>query len=169
MKIFWIARLKLDELRLTSRLTSALGFCLIATGALPALAQTIQAQPVQKPTQKSVQARLSPKPLQVIVTSAQDGPVEADGGLTLLEAIALTNGDLSRERLSPQEAALVQGSEQPQILFRLPGNETTIRLKTALPPAARSRAEPRCNQSGWIWTFGGWLETYCGNCASARG
>ena len=131
MMTFWLNQIRRNQLRLNQlRLTSALGFCLIAAGGLPVLAQSVEVQPIQT---QPIKTRPVPKPLQVIVTSAQDGPVEADSGLTLREAIALTNGDLSRERLSPQEAALVQEAEQPQILFRLPENETTIRLKTALP------------------------------------
>ena len=76
--------------------------------------------------------------LRVLVNSAQDGPIAPDQGLTLREAIALTNGELSVDRLSPQEAAQVQpaepSAEQSHIGFNLPPDQTTIYLKEALPP-----------------------------------
>jgi hypothetical protein len=69
----------------------------------------------------------------VVVNSAQDGPIQADQGLTLREAIALTNGELSVDRLSPQEAAQVQTASQSEIGFNLPTGNTTIYLKELLP------------------------------------
>lgn len=76
--------------------------------------------------------------LRVLVNSAQDGPIQPDQGLTLREAIALTNGELSVDRLSPQEAAQVQpaepSAEQSHIGFNLPPDQTTIYLEEALPP-----------------------------------
>jgi Right handed beta helix region len=71
--------------------------------------------------------------LRVMVNSAQDGPIQADQGLTLREAIALTNGDLSIDRLSPQEAAQVEPASQSEIGFNLPTGNTTIYLKELLP------------------------------------
>jgi Right handed beta helix region len=83
-------------------------------------------------------AQSVPPRLRVLVNSAQDGPIQPDQGLTLREAIALTNGTLSLDRLSPQEAAQVQAVdqslEQSQIGFDLPPDQTTIYLKEALPP-----------------------------------
>jgi Right handed beta helix region len=83
----------------------------------------------------TVQAQsASPPRLRVIVNSAQDSPIQPDQGLTLREAIALANGDLTVDRLSPQEAAQVQTAEQSEIGFELPPDQTTIYLKEALPP-----------------------------------
>jgi Periplasmic copper-binding protein (NosD) len=79
-----------------------------------------------------------PPRLRILVNSAQDGPIQPDQNLTLREAIALTNGTLSLDRLSPQEAAQVQPAEQSatasEIGFNLPPDQTTIYLKEALPP-----------------------------------
>ena len=76
--------------------------------------------------------------LRILVNSAQDGPIQPDQGLTLREAIALTNGDLTVDRLSPQEAAQVQPADPSAIAseigFNLPLDQTTIYLKEALPP-----------------------------------
>jgi hypothetical protein len=76
--------------------------------------------------------------LRILVNSAQDGPIAPDQGLTLREAIALNNGDLTLDRLSPQEAAQVQTAQQSEvgseIGFNLPPDQTTIYLKEALPP-----------------------------------
>jgi Right handed beta helix region len=78
-------------------------------------------------------AQSVPPRLRVLVNSAQDGPIQPDQGLTLREAIALTNGDLSVDRLSPQEAAQVQPAERSEIGFNLPTGSTTIYLKELLP------------------------------------
>ncbi|QQE63907.1 cell envelope biogenesis protein OmpA [Leptolyngbya sp. BL0902] len=76
----------------------------------------------------------------IVVTSPMDGPPEADGVLTLREALELANGTRSWDSLSPAEQALVevrpgsvndgQGSE---IGFALPAGETTIALTDLLP------------------------------------
>ncbi len=109
MMTFWLKRL---------------GFYSVLSCVLPAVVGLL-----------SVQANAqSTPPLRVVVNSNQDGPIQPDDRLTLREAIALTNGDLSVDRLSPQELAQVQTATQPEILFNLPAEETTIRLKEALPP-----------------------------------
>jgi Right handed beta helix region len=72
--------------------------------------------------------------LRAVVNSAQDGPIQPDEYLTLREAIALTNGDLSVDCLSAQELTQVQTATQPEIAFNLPAGSTTIRLKEGLPP-----------------------------------
>jgi Right handed beta helix region len=89
--------------------------------------------PVVLPVAVPVKAQAAHPLLRVMVNSAQDGPIQADQGLTLREAIALTNGDLSVDRLSPQEAAQVQPAEQAEIGFNLPTGSTTIYLKELLP------------------------------------
>ncbi|TVQ09204.1 MAG: cell envelope biogenesis protein OmpA [Leptolyngbya sp. DLM2.Bin27] len=72
----------------------------------------------------------------LVVTSAADGPVAADEGLTLREALELANGTLTREDLSEAEQALVaplpagQGS---QISFALPEGQAIIALVDLLP------------------------------------
>ncbi len=102
--------------------------CLLPTGLV-----TLQAADAQ-----TVAAAAAPPMLRVLVNSAQDGSIAPDQGLTLREAIALTNGELSVDRLSPQEAAQVQTAQQSEvgseIGFNLPPGQTTIYLKEALPP-----------------------------------
>ncbi|WP_347272354.1 right-handed parallel beta-helix repeat-containing protein, partial [Leptolyngbya sp. FACHB-36] len=71
--------------------------------------------------------------LQITVTSSEDGPVAADGALTLREAIELANGTLTPDKLSSAEQALVQSGTGAQIRFNLPAGQTTIRLNRALP------------------------------------
>lgn len=98
---------------------------------MPTVLPTLQ---VQSQTATAAAAPM----LRVLVNSAQDGPIAPDQGLTLREAIALTNGDLTVDRLSPQEAAQVQIAQQSEvgseIGFNLPPDQTTIYLKDALPP-----------------------------------
>jgi hypothetical protein len=89
--------------------------------------------PVVLPVIPQVNAQAARSSFRVVVNSAQDGPIQADQGLTLREAIALTNGDLSVDRLSPQEAVQVQPAEQSEIGFNLPTGHTTIYLKEILP------------------------------------
>ncbi|BBD57435.1 hypothetical protein NIES2109_02010 [Nostoc sp. HK-01] len=82
-------------------------------------------------------AQSSPASLQVIVNSNQDGQIQPDDKLTLREAIALVNGNLSVEKLSNQEKAQVQPSnDNARIEFNLPPNQTTIQLQQELPPLA---------------------------------
>lgn len=74
--------------------------------------------------------------LSVVVNSNQDGGIEPDGSLTLREAIALVNGQLSIERLSEAEKAQVKplSADAPsRIEFNLPPNQTIIRLTEGLP------------------------------------
>ncbi|MGF1602317.1 MAG: OmpA family protein [Thermosynechococcaceae cyanobacterium] len=71
--------------------------------------------------------------LTVVVNSNQDGEIQPDQGLTLREAIALTNGTLSREQLSAAEQAQVSDGPN-QIEFDLPSGATIIKLQTLLPP-----------------------------------
>ncbi len=76
-------------------------------------------------------------PLRVVVNSNRDGEIQADDGLTLREAIALLNGTLSLEQLSPAETAQVDSEAadaRPRIEFDLPTPDTTIRLHNPLPP-----------------------------------
>lgn len=72
----------------------------------------------------------------LVVTSADDGPIAADDGLTLREALELANGTLSLEELSEAEQALVEtlpAGQGPQISFALPEEQTTIALVDLLP------------------------------------
>ncbi|AFY65091.1 hypothetical protein GEI7407_0593 [Geitlerinema sp. PCC 7407] len=73
--------------------------------------------------------------LQIVVNSAQDGPIQPDDQLTLREAIALAQGSLTLDQLSPAEAAQVDGQEVPEavVLFNLPAEATTIELLEPLP------------------------------------
>jgi len=75
----------------------------------------------------------------VVVNSNQDGVIQPDDALTLREAIAIVNGQLSAEQLSDAEKALVKPLEvntASRIEFNLPPEQTTIRLKEMLPPLA---------------------------------
>ena len=72
----------------------------------------------------------------VFVNSNQDGAIEPDGVITLREAIALVNGQLSVARLSEAEKAQVKplSADAPsRIEFNLPPNQTIIRLQESLP------------------------------------
>ncbi|MBD2595162.1 OmpA family protein [Nostoc spongiaeforme FACHB-130] len=82
-------------------------------------------------------AQSSPTAFRVIVNSNQDGQIQPDEKLTLREAIAIVNGNLSVEKLSNQEKAQIQPSnDNARIEFNLPPNQTTIQLQQELPPLA---------------------------------
>lgn len=87
-------------------------------------------------------ALTQPSPgLRVVVNSNQDGAIAPDDGLTLREAIELTNGTLSLEQLSEAEKAQVSPLEgatnrQNRIEFNLAADQTTIRLTSVLPALA---------------------------------
>ena len=75
----------------------------------------------------------------VVVNSNQDGSIQPDDALTLREAIAIVNGQLSVERLSQAEKAQVRPLDPntpSRIEFNLPPDQTTIQLQTLLPPLA---------------------------------
>ena len=77
--------------------------------------------------------------VEVVVNSNQDGPVQPDDALTLREAIEIVNGQLSVDRLSAAEKALVKPlapNTPGRIAFNLPPDQTTIRLNQLLPPLA---------------------------------
>jgi hypothetical protein len=78
-------------------------------------------------------------PLKIVVNSAQD-TLATDAVLTLREAIALANGTLSLNRLSPEERAQVtEGiTATHEIRFALPPGESTIYLSHLLPAIAQS-------------------------------
>ena len=83
-------------------------------------------------------ATAQPTNLSVVVNSNQD-VIQPDDALTLREAIEIVNGQLSDERLSEAERALVKplNPDTPsRIEFNLPPEQTTIRLKEMLPPLA---------------------------------
>jgi hypothetical protein len=107
-----------------------MNFWLIRLGVASVLSGLL---PVVLPVIPQVKAQAARPSLRVVVNSAQDGPIQADQGLTLREAIAVTNGDLSIDRLSPQEAVQVQPAEPSEIGFNLPTGHTTIYLKEILP------------------------------------
>ncbi|BAZ42624.1 hypothetical protein NIES4101_85930 [Calothrix sp. NIES-4101] len=73
--------------------------------------------------------------LQVTVNSNADGEIQADEKLTLREAIAISNGMLPLEKLSPSEREQVKPSaDNPRIEFNLPAGQTKIQLDRILPP-----------------------------------
>ena len=81
-------------------------------------------------------------PLRVVVNSNQDN-VAKDQIITLREAILLVNGQMKMEDLSDRERAQVsrpvmsgenyKGNPVSRIEFQLPADQTTIRLRSALP------------------------------------
>ncbi len=76
-------------------------------------------------------------PWRITVNSPLDGPVVADQGLTLREAILLVEGELALADLSPEEQAQVTTGSPgsgPWIGFDLPADQTTIYLVDLLPP-----------------------------------
>ena len=92
----------------------------------------------------------APTAVEITVNSAADGPIQADQGLTLREAIALTNGTLTLNDLSPAEQTQLQGApieihtdpasavaHPITIGFDLPPEQTKIYLSEALPAIAR--------------------------------
>lgn len=75
-------------------------------------------------------------PLEIQVNSAEDGDIKADNKLTLREAIALANNQLSTEKLSASERTEVQvlkPGSSPKITFDLPAESRTIYLQKVLP------------------------------------
>jgi len=75
--------------------------------------------------------------LEVVVNSNQDGAIQPDNALSLREAIALVNNQLSVEKLSSAEKAqikLLAPNTPSRITFNLPTGQTIIRLKEILPP-----------------------------------
>lgn len=89
------------------------------------------------PTQSPAQVPSAPPHLRITVTSAADGAVQPDAGLTLREAIDLANGSLSVEALSAaeqQQVTLLSGQAYSEIRFNLPAAQTTIALVEPLPP-----------------------------------
>ncbi|NJN11884.1 MAG: OmpA family protein [Richelia sp. RM1_1_1] len=71
--------------------------------------------------------------LRVVVNSNLDGAIQPDDVLTLREAIAIVNGNLSLEELSPVEKSLVSSTNQSQITFQLAPGQTKITLESLLP------------------------------------
>lgn len=74
--------------------------------------------------------------LRIVINSNQDGPIQADELFTLREAIALVNGNLTLDQLSPSQRRQVQiiPGISSRIEFNLPPEQTTISLKEVLPP-----------------------------------
>jgi Right handed beta helix region len=116
------------QLRLINRLIYYVVPWSLAAVALSATAQTVQL--------RTLGAKRSP--LKIVVNSAQD-TLAPDTALTLREAIAIANGTLSLDRLSPDERAQVtEGiTATDEIRFALPPGENTIYLKELLPAIAQ--------------------------------
>ncbi len=75
--------------------------------------------------------------LRIVVNSNQDGPIKADGALTLREAIQILHGTLPIDRLSTAEKAQTKMADSPRIEFNLPEEQTTIALQEMLPALSR--------------------------------
>jgi outer membrane protein OmpA-like peptidoglycan-associated protein len=102
--------------------------CWVSIGQLP-LINSAQAAP-DRPV-----AQADRPHLKIIVTSNQD-TIAADDGITLREAIALTNGDLRIDQLSDRERSQVQDlgtNSGSHIEFKLPAGSTKISLTSELP------------------------------------
>lgn len=78
----------------------------------------------------------SPAVLRVVVTSNNDGEIQADNNLTLREAISIVNGTLTLDKLSDFERKNVSSASAriAKIEFSLPPDRTTIELNNLLPP-----------------------------------
>jgi outer membrane protein OmpA-like peptidoglycan-associated protein len=73
--------------------------------------------------------------IKITVNSSRD-EIKADDDLTLREAIAIVNGDLKQEQLSPAEQKQIQDitpNSSNHIEFQLPVENQRIELKSALP------------------------------------
>lgn len=78
----------------------------------------------------------NPQTYAITLTSPLDGPIAADATLTLREAIALTNADITLADLSPAEQSQVkpqQNSQNSDIRLELPPG-AAIQLQSPLPP-----------------------------------
>lgn len=118
----------LDWLKTTIYQTRVPIFCLnliltivVSTWIIPSLAAFSQTR--------------SNSSLRVIVTSNNDGEIQADSSLNLREAISIVNGTLTLEKLSAIEQNNVTPTQEnySRIEFNLPANRTTIELNTPLP------------------------------------
>jgi outer membrane protein OmpA-like peptidoglycan-associated protein len=118
--------------------------CWLSLGQLP-LINSAQANPDRRTAQPN-----QPH-LKITVNSDRDN-IAADTGLTLREAIALTNGDLKLDRLSPQERAQVReiGNSESRIEFALPTGSTKILLTTELPPIQAGVSIDGSTQPGYV-------------------
>lgn len=108
-----------------------LGLVIGGLPVLPLLAETTVEQV------EIEQAKIVVPPLHAIVNSNQDGPVAADGELTLREAIHIVNGTLPVDWLSEGERSqitVLDADARAKISFNLPPRQTTIALQTVLPP-----------------------------------
>ena len=76
--------------------------------------------------------------VRAVVNSNADGAVNADGELTLREAIEVVNGTLTPDRLSSAEQAQITPATSggSSIEFNLPQGATTIELQSVLPDLA---------------------------------
>jgi parallel beta-helix repeat protein len=110
------------QLRLINRLIYYVAPWSLAAVALSATAQTVQVR----------------SPFKIVVNSTQD-TLAPDTELTFREAIAIANGTLALDRLSPDERTQVtEGiTATDEIRFALPPGENTIYLKELLPVIAQ--------------------------------
>ncbi len=117
--------------------------CWLSLGQLP-LINSAQAAPDRRIAQSK------PPHLKITVNSDRDN-IAADLGLTLREAIALTNGDLKLDQLSPQERAQVRiGGSEARIEFALPTGSTKITLTTELPAIQSEVSIDGSTQAGYV-------------------
>ncbi len=102
--------------------------CWLSLGQLP-LINSVQAAP-----ERQIAQAKQPH-LKIIVTSDRD-TITADDGITLREAISITNGELKLDQLSAAERAQVRDlttTTGSQIEFNLPTGRTKIALTRELP------------------------------------
>ncbi|MEM9904625.1 MAG: OmpA family protein [Cyanobacteria bacterium P01_D01_bin.44] len=130
MTYFWINHRYRNAVR-----GLAASLLLSTVAAAPALSQSMIDS--QTETISETQTADFPK-VRVMVNSVQDGPITPDDGLTLREAIAITNGTLTSADLSDAERLQVTASSVTSAIeFNLPANDTSIELRSVLPPLAQ--------------------------------
>jgi outer membrane protein OmpA-like peptidoglycan-associated protein len=88
---------------------------------------------------------------QITVTNNAD-TIQPDDGLTLREAIALTNGTLSPTQLSEPERQQLKPAPTPTIQFNLPTGQTQILLSSQLPDITSAVTIDGTTQPGYTQT-----------------
>ncbi|MGI8933020.1 MAG: OmpA family protein [Phormidesmis sp.] len=113
-----------------------MAFGLLSAIGLPKVSWAQVDSPISAPPSAAPSA---PPFAQITVNSTADGLLQPDSGLTLREAIELTNGTLSFSDLSAVEQQLVvtTGQSRSEIRFDLPMGQTTIELEGVLPAIAQ--------------------------------
>ncbi|MBP0020103.1 MAG: right-handed parallel beta-helix repeat-containing protein [Cyanobacteria bacterium SBLK] len=106
-------------------------------------------QPTPGPLPREGEQEKSNK--QQITVNSNADRTQPDGEITLREAIAFGNGELSFADLSPRERTLLSdASDIPRIVFNLPPDRATIELQSPLPEISRSLVIDGTTQPGYL-------------------